>query len=208
MTYSPTTWVDETPTTTPVLYNIKDNLGNIIQANVQLEVASAITPGTPLNATNLNHIENGVAALDSQRIIDEASLASVVANLKIILAARPPSGGEPSGTVTSTSYIDVPYSTINLTLTQAANIIVFVFGRVVATANPETLYIQAVVDGVTQHVRTYQATVISTYYPVSYMIFSDIVAAGSRVVKLQYKTSAGYSCTLDNADMVVLVIPS
>ena len=61
MTYVATVWEDEVPTTSPVLYNIKDSLGNILQANVQLEVASAITPGTPLNAVNLNHIEQGIA---------------------------------------------------------------------------------------------------------------------------------------------------
>lgn len=59
--YVPTDWTDETPAASPVRYKITEQGGAIIANNALIEVVTAITPGTPLNAANLNHIEQGIA---------------------------------------------------------------------------------------------------------------------------------------------------
>ena len=77
-TYTPVTWSDEVPQTNPVQFNIKDSNGNILYANCKIEVATTITtPGTPVNAANLNHIETGiqVAQNDANAKIDLGILA-------------------------------------------------------------------------------------------------------------------------------------
>jgi hypothetical protein len=65
MTYTPTTWADEVPATSPVKYNIKTSGGTPIYTDVQIEVNTSVTPGTPLNAVNLNHIETGIQTLEN-----------------------------------------------------------------------------------------------------------------------------------------------
>ena len=65
MTYTPTSWSDEVPASSPVKYNIKTSGGTPIYTDVQIEVNTSVTPGTPLNASNLNHIETGIQTLEN-----------------------------------------------------------------------------------------------------------------------------------------------
>lgn len=66
MAYSPTTWTDEVPQSSPVKYTIRDTNGNILYDNVQIDVKTTITtPGTSVNAANLNHIEQGIVTLEN-----------------------------------------------------------------------------------------------------------------------------------------------
>jgi hypothetical protein len=65
MSYSKTIWVDEVLAGAE-RFNIKDNVGTPINTNVQVELATAVTtPGTSVNASNLNNIEQGIADLDT-----------------------------------------------------------------------------------------------------------------------------------------------
>jgi hypothetical protein len=59
-TYSPTTWADEVPASTPVKYKITDDIGGVLADSAKIELVTSVTPGTPLNAANLNHIEQGI----------------------------------------------------------------------------------------------------------------------------------------------------
>ena len=66
-TYTPTTWVDEVPASSPLKYAITGDVEGEISASAQIDLATAITtPGTPLNATNLNHIEQGLETVQEQ----------------------------------------------------------------------------------------------------------------------------------------------
>lgn len=56
MTYTKTSWVDEVPATTPVTYDI-ESVGTDLQISLH---STPTTSGTPVNATNLNHIEQGI----------------------------------------------------------------------------------------------------------------------------------------------------
>lgn len=77
--YNPITWNDEIPQTTPVKYRIKDSGGNIVYDNATVEVITPVTAGTPLNATNLNHIETGVR--DAQDTANSAQTAAAAAQV-------------------------------------------------------------------------------------------------------------------------------
>lgn len=66
MTYTPTTWTDEVPASSPVKYTIRNSGGTIIYDDVQIDVKTTITtPGTSVNAANLNHIEQGIQTLEN-----------------------------------------------------------------------------------------------------------------------------------------------
>jgi hypothetical protein len=53
--YTPTTWEDEVPGATPQTYDI-----STVATDVEITPHDAPTPGTPMNASNLNHLEGGV----------------------------------------------------------------------------------------------------------------------------------------------------
>lgn len=65
MAYTPTTWSDEVPDTTPVKYTIRDTNGNILYDNVRIDLKTGVTAGTAVNAANLNHIEQGIVTLEN-----------------------------------------------------------------------------------------------------------------------------------------------
>lgn len=75
MTYTPTTWSDEVPQTTPVKYTIRTSAGAIIYDDVQIDIKTTVTPGTSVNAANLNKIEQGIVTLENATI-PKAFLAS------------------------------------------------------------------------------------------------------------------------------------
>ena len=79
MAYVPVVFTDEVPQSTPVKYRIKDSLGNVIEDNITIEVVTQVTAGTPLNATNLNHMEAGIGA--AQNAADAAQAAADAAQL-------------------------------------------------------------------------------------------------------------------------------
>ncbi len=60
MAYEPTVWADESPVSTPVKYKITDDSKGEVISSAKIEPVTSITPGTPLNAANLNHLEAGV----------------------------------------------------------------------------------------------------------------------------------------------------
>jgi hypothetical protein len=68
MAYTKTTWSDEVPGETPVKYTITGDVEGEISASATIELATAPTAGTPLNATNLNHIEQGIADVEAATV--------------------------------------------------------------------------------------------------------------------------------------------
>lgn len=60
MAYIKTVWVDETPDTTPVKYKITDDTAGVVAGSATIELVTPVTPGTPINAQRLNHLETGV----------------------------------------------------------------------------------------------------------------------------------------------------
>lgn len=65
MTYTPQVWENEVPATTPVKYTIIDDTAGVIAASASIELVTEVTPGTPLDAARMNHIEQGIAAVDA-----------------------------------------------------------------------------------------------------------------------------------------------
>ncbi len=70
MTYTKTTWVDEVLSGAE-RFEVKDNVGAAPDAfadlaNCQIVLKTTVTtPGTPINAANLNNIENGIEAIST-----------------------------------------------------------------------------------------------------------------------------------------------
>jgi len=60
MPYTPTTWTNEVPDTTPIKYKITQTTDGDIAPNAKIEVVTGVTAGTPVNATNMNKIETGI----------------------------------------------------------------------------------------------------------------------------------------------------
>jgi hypothetical protein len=60
MTYTPTVWANETPASSPVKFKITDDVGGVLANSAKIELVTSVTPGTPVNATNLNKLEAGV----------------------------------------------------------------------------------------------------------------------------------------------------
>ena len=60
MPYTPTTWTDEVPASTPVKYKITDDSDGIIANSAKIELVTSVTAGTALNAANFNKLEAAV----------------------------------------------------------------------------------------------------------------------------------------------------
>jgi len=64
--YTKKTWIDEV-LAGDERFDIKTNAGAAIEENVQIELLTTVTtPGTPLNADNLQNIEDGIDAIDTR----------------------------------------------------------------------------------------------------------------------------------------------
>lgn len=81
MAYVPTSWTDEVPGETPVKYAITGDVEGVISASATIDLATAPTAGTPVNATNLNNIETGIVTLESDLADVDALLAASLPSL-------------------------------------------------------------------------------------------------------------------------------
>ncbi len=60
MPYSKTTWSDELPASTPIKYKISQATDGDVATDATIEIVTSVTAGTPVNAANLNKIEDGI----------------------------------------------------------------------------------------------------------------------------------------------------
>lgn len=83
--YTPTTWTDEVPGSTPIKYVITDDSLGSIAASATITLATSVTSGTPINAANLNNLESGVvnAQADANQALTDAAAAQAAANAAI-----------------------------------------------------------------------------------------------------------------------------
>jgi hypothetical protein len=89
MTYIKTDWKDEIPNGLPPRYKITDSDNTVIAAGAVIELLNEVVPGTPLNATNLNHLEQGVkdAQDTADGAVSKAGAAQGSANMAASAAA-------------------------------------------------------------------------------------------------------------------------
>ena len=85
MPYTPTTWQDETPASTPIKYKITDDSSGVLGNSAKIELVTSVTPGTPINATNLNKMENGIQTAQStaETGVTNAAAAQATANAAV-----------------------------------------------------------------------------------------------------------------------------
>jgi hypothetical protein len=83
MAYIPVVWQNEVPNGLPLRYKITDFDGTVLAEGAMIELLNALTPGTPVNATNLNHIEQGVKTAQdtADSGVSKANAAQGAANL-------------------------------------------------------------------------------------------------------------------------------
>lgn len=60
MPYTKQTWTDEVPASTPVRYKISESTDGDITPDAKIEVVTSVTAGSPVNATRLNYMEDGI----------------------------------------------------------------------------------------------------------------------------------------------------
>jgi hypothetical protein len=58
--YTPQAWQDEIPQTTPLRFKITLANGTVLAADATIELVTPVTPGTPINAARLTHMEEGI----------------------------------------------------------------------------------------------------------------------------------------------------
>ena len=87
MAYTKTTWVDEVPASTPIKYKISQSSDGDVATDATIEIVTSVTSGTPVNATNMNHIEDGIEAAVPKSLVTAigdllyATAAGVLARL-------------------------------------------------------------------------------------------------------------------------------
>lgn len=89
MPYTKTTWVDEIPASTPVKYQVVDDVLGEVAGSAAISVVTTITtPGTAVNAANLNKIEAGIeSATDTAESAEAtADAAAIVADSAFLYA--------------------------------------------------------------------------------------------------------------------------
>lgn len=65
MPYTPTNWTNEVPQSSPVKYKITDDSAGVVAASAKIELVTPVTPGTPVDATRMNKIEQGIVGLEA-----------------------------------------------------------------------------------------------------------------------------------------------
>jgi hypothetical protein len=87
MPYTKTAWADEVPASSPVKYKITDDVEGVLADSAKIELVTSVTPGTPLNADNLNHLEDGVETAQEtaeDALADAASAAALATAAKAV----------------------------------------------------------------------------------------------------------------------------
>jgi hypothetical protein len=74
MAYTKTTWANELPSE-PIRYDILEDDNTPLYEDVQINLASSVVAGTPVNAANLNKIEDGIEAAHTDLAAHEAAAA-------------------------------------------------------------------------------------------------------------------------------------
>jgi len=72
-TYEKTEWENEVPQSTPVKFKITDDTEGVLANSAKIELVTPVTPGTPLDATRMNKIEQGI--LDAGNAVDALAAA-------------------------------------------------------------------------------------------------------------------------------------
>lgn len=88
MPYTPTTWTDEVPASTPIKYVITDDVDGVIASSATIALVTSVTAGTPINATNLNRmeaaIEDAVIAAEAATVDAAQATADATAALAVV----------------------------------------------------------------------------------------------------------------------------
>ena len=207
MAYTPTVWANETPGSSPILYTIKDAAGNVVHDNVQIEIKTAVTAGTPVNAANMNKIEAGIvaaeaaaaqAASDAEAAADAATAAAAAASADAAAAALAAEHviGIAQRTseiyTTSTAFVDVTSMMVSINAPGPGKILVIASGTMRAAGAGHEAHVRATIDGdgdpSSSFVSAYDSGDVG-WRPFGYTWLQTGITAGAKTVSLQYRTT-------------------
>jgi hypothetical protein len=107
---------------------------------------------------------------------------------------------------TSTSYTDVTNATITLTLTNTSKVLMLATASITAQGAEEE-YIKGVIDGTDKVESINQVSASGKILQWNYLAMQTC-SAGSRVVKLQFKSYGGTRVNLYNGALIAIVLPT
>lgn len=90
---------NEVPATTPVKYKISQTTDGDVATDATIELVTSVTPGTPLNAANLDHMETGI--FNAQAAADDAQAAAAAAQADATQALADAAAAIPKSVVTT-----------------------------------------------------------------------------------------------------------
>lgn len=109
---------------------------------------------------------------------------------------------------TSTDWVDISESVLSMTLNRTSTIIAIAVGTGRASSG-NTLYVRLVIDGVAgEEILLGTTAAVDLNTPTMLSFYRSGVAAGSRTIKLQYKSSAGGQVNFYNGTLVAFAIPT
>lgn len=79
MPYPKQTWTDEVPSTTPLKYKISQSADGDVAPNAEIVLVTPVTAGSPVNATRLNYMEEGI---ETAQDTAESAIAAAEAALE------------------------------------------------------------------------------------------------------------------------------
>jgi hypothetical protein len=138
--YVKTVWTDEVPDSTPVKYEVVDDVAGEVAGSATITPVTGITAGTPLNATNLNHLETGVynAAVDAAAAQASADAAADDAAIAMQRTVQVQLGDADVEVTTSLDgYFFIPTQMNGMVLVRAQ-----AFTLVAGTTNPTTVQVR------------------------------------------------------------------
>lgn len=127
MPYTPTTWTDEVPASTPIKYVITDDVDGVIASSATIALVTSVTAGTPINATNLNRMEAAIedavtasesAAVDAAQATIDAAAALAVVKTQVVELQIVPVSVDVDGT-SGIGYFFVPSAVNGMNLIRA-----------------------------------------------------------------------------------------
>lgn len=140
---------------------------------------------------------------EAVRFVSDGSVWSALRGLRAGLSVTKQTSGISTDT-SSTTFVDVTNATVTVTLAVTSSILVLATGTVTSTLGARET-IKALIDGASQG-EAIEDIGAGTNKQWSYVALKTSVAAGSREVKLQFKTN-GNQVNFYNGLLIAIVIP-
>ncbi len=101
MSYTPLNWTNEVPASMPVKYKISQTTDGDICTDATIELVTSVTPGTAMNASNFNHMEQGIEDANETAALAVETANAAVASVEAATDAAAHAESVAAGAVTT-----------------------------------------------------------------------------------------------------------